>query len=109
MGPQIPSRPRPSAFCNFLWSAGCHFFASGMTALGSEVDDVIGRPDDIHMMLDDNHRMAPRPKDSTARRNIRLALHPRSRLFDSLGRHTADLPSVVRIGSPERTETQIVR
>src|SRR5262249_1427039 len=46
------------AGCNLLRCTGDHNLAAGMATLGAEVDDVIGRLDDVHVMFDGKHGVA---------------------------------------------------
>ena len=55
---QIASRMGVFAVCDLLGSARRDDRTAAVTALGTEVNDVIRRFDDVEIMLDDEHGIA---------------------------------------------------
>ena len=49
---------RPFALCHFFRCALGHDLAPLFPAFGSKVNEVVGRLDDIHVVLDDDDRIA---------------------------------------------------
>ena len=44
---------------HFFGGSGKQDFSASITALGTQIDDMIGQLDDIHVMFNDQHRVAP--------------------------------------------------
>ena len=57
-GSQIFPGVRPLDLCHLFRGAFGHDLASLLPAFGSKVDEIVGRLDDIHVVLDDDDGVA---------------------------------------------------